>query len=118
MIMYQVCWPLGGNSYADYDEFICEVTEYNKRIAPDKDEWGPDEVVCNGPLRIQFEAMWKDEDDFLDVLVEGENKPVTMGRLLFSLHNESTGFFEDADHCFFEGLELVEEGTYWLRTGS
>jgi hypothetical protein len=118
MIMTQVCWTLGGNRFSDYSEFIRAVSEYNERIAPDDNEWQPDEVVSDGPIRIQFEAMWKDEDDLLDILVESDIKPVTMGRLLFALHNESAEFFNDTDHCYFEGLQPIEAGTFWLHTGS
>ena len=118
MIMTKVYWTLGGRRYADYDEFVRDVSEYNNRIDPDRNEWNPNLVICKGPACIRYEAMWKDEDEFLDVVVESTEKPVAMGWLLFVLHNESVDFFAGDDHCFFEGLHLVESGTYWLHTGS
>ena len=118
MLMQNIYWSLGGDQFSSYDEFVEEVRRYNQRVAPDSTTWNPDQIVCTGPVTIVYEALWKDEDNTLEVVVSTAKEPISMGQLLFTLHNESTEFFSGADHCFFEGLEEAKAEILWLRTGS
>jgi len=118
MLMQKVYWVLGGETFSSYNDFVQAVTRYNQQIAPDRSEWQPDRVVCQGPARIVYEALWKDEDDLLQVVVSTLAEPITMGQILFALHNQSAAFFQDTDQRFFEGLEAGQDGVLWLQVGS
>lgn len=118
MIMTDVYWLLGTHEYDSYDSFVDDVTEYNQQIAPEENGWDPDKVVCQGPLKITYEALWKDEDPLLEISITNNTAPVTMGELLFVLHNESVDFLFDADSVFFEGFDDEDPHLFVLQTGS
>lgn len=117
--MKRVFWSLGRRTYATYDDFVTAVSAHQQEIAPGKNDWAPEQIVAErGPITIVYEAMWKNEDDTLEIIVGDAHGPVTMGTLLFELNNQSREFFADADHRFFEGLSSSDGKTFRLRTGS
>jgi hypothetical protein len=116
--MTNVYWALGDKKYDAYDEFIAAVTDYNKMINPAKSRWAPNQEVSTGPIRVVYEAGWKDEDDTIALDVGEPGKALTMGRLLFTINNSTCAFFKDADKHFFEGLALVNGAEYRLMVGS
>jgi hypothetical protein len=118
MLMTNVFWTLGGKRIAAYDEFIRAVSEYNQKISAAKTAWKPSQVVATGPITVVYEAMWKDEDDTIEVKIGEPGKSLTMGEILFALNNETADLFEGADHRFFEGLSPVGGGKYELVVGS
>jgi len=113
-----VYWALGDKKYTTYQAFVAAVTEYNSAMAPGKHGWDPDQVVSLTPVKVVYEAMWKDEDDTIDLDIGMAGVPVTMGQLLFALNNATCDFFMDADSRYFEGLDWVSGATYQLRIGS
>ncbi len=117
-LMGNVCWSLGKKRYDAYDDFIAAVTDYNKQISPRKTGWRPNQVVATGPIRVVYEAMWKNEDDTIDLAVGEPGQGLTMGQLLFTLNNATFDFFKDSDKHFFEGLTLVGDAVYELWIGS
>jgi len=117
-LMTGVFWTLGGTRYDSYADFVAAVTDYNQAISPTKNKWAPNEAVALGPIRVVYEALWKDQDDKIALDVGEPGKSLTMGWLLFTLNNATCAFFEDADAHFFEGLVLVSGATYRLRVGS
>ncbi|MEJ5309942.1 MAG: tetratricopeptide repeat protein [Anaerolineae bacterium] len=117
-LMRDVYWVLGDKKYTTYQTFVAAVTEYNNAIAPGKHGWNPDEVVSLTPIKVVYEAMWKDEDDTIDLDIGIAGVPVTMGQLLFALNNATYDFFSDADSRYFEGLDWVKGTTYELLVGS
>jgi hypothetical protein len=117
-LMAYVYWVLGKKKYADYDGFIAAVSNYNKKINAAKSEWDPNQEIARGPLTVVYEALWKDEDDTIELDVGQSGQALTMGRLLFTLNNATVDFFADADKRFFEGLALIEGTTYELIVGS
>lgn len=116
--MRKVYWQQGIDKFSSLEDFVAEVELYNQAIAPELTEWNSKQVICTGPITIRYEALWKDEEDLLEVIVSTVEEPITMGQLLFRLHNESVEFFRDTDHCFFEGFEESQPGTLWLCIGS
>ena len=118
MLMTNVFWTLGGKRIAAYDEFIRAVSEYNQKISAAETAWTPNQVVATGPITVVYEAMWKDEDDTIEVKIGEPGKSLTMGEILFALNNETADLFEGADHRFFEGLSPVGGGKYELVVGS
>jgi hypothetical protein len=118
MLMTNVFWSLGGKKFAVYDEFIRVVSEYNQKISAAKTAWKPNHVVASGRITVVYEAMWKDEDDTIEVEIGESGKSLTMGKILFALNNETADFFKDADHRFFEGLSPVGGVKYELVIGS
>jgi hypothetical protein len=121
VLMRNMSWTFGRKKYEVYDDFIIAVTDYNNEIYQDIGEtssWNPGEEVSKHPIWVMYEAGWKDEDDTIRLEIGEENQSLTMGRLMFSLNNATYDFFEDANHCFFEGLELVNNNEYKLKTGS
>ncbi len=123
-LMQNVFWSLGSAKRKDsYDEFIAEVSRYNSELFTGLSKWNPDEIIFDGPrLRIVHLAFWKNADNRLEMIVEAKNgKSITMGEILFSIHNKSVGFFEGVS-AYFEGLTLTTSKdsvpTYTLWTGS
>ncbi len=109
-IMGKVYWSLGTKKYEQISDFIQEVTDYNEDISPGDNEWEPDKVVINQPkIIVGYHALWKDEDDILEITIEAKNKSnITMGELLFSIHNESAVFFSESSF-FFEGITKMKK---------
>jgi hypothetical protein len=118
MLMKNVFWTLGNDKTSSYDEFVEAVGEYNQSVAPDSTKWDPAQVVCKGPVSVVYVAPWKDEDDRIEMVVSTDERPITMGELLFTVHNESSDFFQDAPRRFFEGLSEMSPGTLKLHVGS
>jgi hypothetical protein len=121
VLMRNMSWTFGRKQYEVYDDFIIAVTDYNNEIYQDIGEtssWNPDEEISKYPIWVTYEAGWKDEDDTIRLEIGEENQPLMMGRLLFLLNNTTYDFFKDADCCFFEGLELVNDNEYELWMGS
>ncbi|HNT74428.1 MAG TPA: tetratricopeptide repeat protein [Anaerolineae bacterium] len=117
-LLTEVYWALGDRKYTTYQTFVDAVTEYNHAMAPGKHRWDPDQVVSLTPIKVVYEAFWKDADDTLDLDIGMAGVPVTMGQLLFALNNATCDFFMDADTRYFEGLNWVRGATYELRVGS
>lgn len=117
-IMKRVYWALGGETYATYDDFITAVTEYNNTIDPDGNEWDPDHIVSMDPIKVVYEASWKDENDSVDLSIGAPGTPVTMGRVLFTINNETYEFFRETDTHYFEGLAFMGGKRYELIVGS
>jgi hypothetical protein len=121
VLMRNIFWTLGRNKYKTYDDFIVAVRDYNKDICRDIgliSSWNPDEEISQQAILVVYEAGWKDEDDTISLEIGEENQVLTMGKFLFSLNNITYDFFKDANHCFFEGLELVNGNKYELWIGS
>ncbi len=123
VLMEKVYWRLHSAEKKDcYEEFVKEVTEHNNFIDKDND-WNPDEVICDAPkLRIIYGDFGKNKNGSLKVMVEAKNQQnITMGEALFSLHNQSVGFFADT-MAYFEGLKETtsKDGipTFLLWTGT
>jgi hypothetical protein len=111
----------GRQKYKIFDDFVIAVTDYNNEIYQEigqTSSWNPDEEVSKHSIRVVYTAGWRDEDDTITLEIREENQSLTMGRLLFSLNNATYDLFEDANHCFFEGLELLNNNEYRLKTGS
>lgn len=123
VLMERVYWRLHSGERKDsYEEFIAEVTDHNNFI--DKDNhWKPSEVICDAPkLRIIYGDFGKNKNGSLKVMVEAKNgQNITMGEVLFSLHNQSVGFFAGT-MAYFEGLRETasKDGvqTFLLWTGT
>lgn len=118
VLMNRTYWALGEETYAAYEDFVAAVTRYNDRIAPGKHGWNPGQVVAAGPIKVVYEALWKDEDDTIDLDIGRPGMPLTMGQILFALNNATCDFFRDADTRFFEGLAPLHEATFMLVVGS
>jgi hypothetical protein len=116
--MCNVYWTLGSKKYDTYEEFVVAVTEWNQLIDPGRSAWAPDQVVAQGPVTVSYEALWKDEDDTIELTIGEPGQTLTMGRLLFELHNATVAFFADADARYFEGLAQVDGKEYELLVGS
>ncbi len=117
-LMTEVYWVLGRRTYDAYDDFLAAVTDYNQRSRHANTAWNPHQEVSPVPIRVFYEAMWKNEDDTIDILIGEPDTPLTMGQLLFTLNNATYDFFKDADKHFFEGLVLVSGTHYRLMVGS
>jgi hypothetical protein len=118
ILMSNIYWGLGANTYDTYESFIAAVTEYNKAINPVKSKWAPNQEIAIGPIRVVYEAGWKDEDDTIELNIGEPGRALTMGMVLFTLNNRTYDFFKDADKHFFEGLELTNGAEYELMVGS
>jgi hypothetical protein len=117
-LMSDVYWALGTARYPSYEAFVAAASAYQEEIAPGRHGWNPDQVLATGPMTLVYEAGWKDEDDLLEVVVGEPGQPVTMGRVLYELNQQGFEFFEGADHHFFEGLTLEEDGVHQISIGS
>jgi hypothetical protein len=117
-VMGNVFWVLGKKQYESYDLFITAVTEYNNKIAPARNEWQPDREISPQPIRVFYEAMWKNEDDTISIDIGDNDRALTMGRLLFALNNLTSDFFKDADARYFEGFAILNNRNYELLVGS
>lgn len=117
-LMTNVYWVFGKKSYAAYEEFVAAVTAYNKKISATNSRWDPNLEIARGPIKVCYEALWKDEDDTIELVIGKPDTPLTMGQVLFELNNATVEFFQDADRRFFEGLTLIQGVEYELHTGS
>lgn len=116
-MMNDVHWRLGGEPYSDYLAFVQEVTRRNDEPTPHG--WIPDKIVCYGPLKVRYEIPWKESgEDLIEFIISTSNEPITVGVLLYRLHNGSAEFFAHEHHCFFEGLGDPVDGTAHLLIGS
>lgn len=108
ILMGKVYWSLGNKKYDSYNEFVKDVTDYNNNISSKGHEWNPEKIIINGPEIIaSYEALWKDEDDVLEIMIDAENKSgISMGEILFKINNQSIEFFSEASF-FFEGLRKI-----------
>ncbi len=118
LVMSKVRWVLGKKHYESYEQFVAAVTNYNNQIDPTKNEWQPDREISPQPIRVFYEAMWKNEDDTISIDLGENNRVLTMGRLLFDLNNLTFDFFKDADERYFEGLAVRQDRKYELIVGS
>jgi len=122
-IMGRIYWSLGNKKYESYTDFVREVTEYNNDISPGDHEWEPDKIVIDHPkIIVGYEALWKDEDDILEITIEGRNESaITMGEFLFTLTNESVDFFSESSF-FFEGISRIKNDSpipmYYILIGT
>lgn len=117
--MDQVYWTLGMKQYASYDTFVQAVEDHCDSCDPDGHKWDPDAYVCDGPVSVEYELVWKGPpDDFIYFPITDEKKPVTQGELLFHLNNNSYEYFRTDDHRQFEGLGAPINGRMYLVTGS
>ncbi|MCA9974853.1 MAG: hypothetical protein KC413_03860 [Anaerolineales bacterium] len=116
--MKQVYWALGSVVHATYAAFIAEVTQYNNMISPGRHEWNPDQIITTKPIRVVYEALWKDEDDTIDLNIGTPDTPLTMGQILFAINNETYDFFKETSPHYFEGLAFKGGNTYELVIGS
>jgi hypothetical protein len=117
-LMSNVYWALGQRKYTAYDDFVAAVTEYTKKISPGSSGWDPDKEISEVPITVSYEALWKDEDDTIEVVLGKPGKALTMAEALFTLNNATVEFFKDADHHFFEGLAARRGTDYELLVGS
>lgn len=115
--MTNVFWAFGGTSYSSYQDFETAVSLYQQQISPDTTQWNPSAVLAKGPIRVMYEAMWRNENDHLNIAIGEPGEDVTMGQILFALHNGSVDFF-DGDHRFFEGISEMKPSVYQLWIGS
>ena len=128
-LMHEVAWSFfGGELLEEQDDFEAQVSAYHEEVAA-SGSWRPSEVAINVPrIRIKYFGVGPDEpDEYVDYEVEllsADGRSFTNGELLFKLHNAVAGSLRDADHCYFEGLELIEPGVgggpplYEMRQGS
>jgi hypothetical protein len=117
-MMENISWSFGGRAYGDPDEFITAVTARNEHREPEHNAWDPSLVVADGPVRVSFEAMWRSENDLLDLIIGEPGVPLTMATLLREINNASVDFFKGVDESFFEGLKPLGDGVFLLRMGS
>lgn len=117
-LMSGVYWTLGSKKYDAYEAFVAAVAEWNQLINPDQSAWAPEQVITEGPVTVFYQALWKDEDNTIELTIGEPGQPLTMGRLLFKLHNATVAFFADADARYFEGLARVDDKEYELLVGS
>ncbi|MCG8575499.1 MAG: hypothetical protein MI810_11490 [Flavobacteriales bacterium] len=116
-----VYWSFG-TSYDTYENFVKAVDDYNKDMGESK--WNAHQIVSSHKkIKVNFEAIWKDEDDFVEVTIEASDPAgIKMGEILYKINQESLKIFEGADATFFEGLheEGEEDGVpiYDMWTGS
>jgi len=109
-VLEDVFWAFRGNRFDDHAEFTTQVQEYQRRIRGE-DSWRPDETVMPAPrVRVEYFGIASaDDDEYQDFtldLVADDGRAFTAGELLLKLHNEVVERLRDADHQYFEGLEL------------
>ena len=125
----EVAWSFsGGAPLAEQDTFEARVAAYQERVGA-SGNWRPFEVAIGVPrIRVRYFGVDHEEpDEYADYEVElpsASGESFTNGELLFKLHNAVVGSLRDAEHCYFEGLELNEPGAgdrpplYEMRQGS
>lgn len=128
-LMPEVAWSFfGGEPSGEQDDFEARVSAYQEEVGA-SGSWRPSEVAINAPrLRVRYFGVDPDEpDEYADYEVEllsANGAAFTNGELLFKLHNAVAGSLREADHCYFEGLELIDPGAgdrpplYEMRQGS
>ena len=110
ILMQKVYWVFGRNTYGSYDDFIKEVDDYNNKLSS-KHEWAHNKIAINhcNKIKLIYCAMWKSENNILEVVIEGKYKSfITMGEILFKLNNESINFFQETNNIFFGGISKSE----------
>lgn len=117
-LMSNISWVLGRKEYATYEDFIGAVTDYNKKLNAQGSMWDPNHEVAIGPIKVVYEALWKDDDDTIEVEIGETGTKLTMGQILYQLNNATYEFFKDADQRFFEGLAAMKGAEYELLIGS
>jgi hypothetical protein len=112
--------------YEDQSIFTARVTEHGRRvIQPGPYDWAPDAVAIRTPrLRVKYFGADPEDDfeyaNYEVTLASSDGREFTNRELLFKLHNAVVRQLRTVDHCYFEGLELVDTASpiYEMQQGS
>lgn len=115
-LLPDVIWRFWQESpYDDQTTFAARVTKWGRNVAADPSyDWEPDAVAIRAPrLRIKyFGANAQDDFEYADyevTLASGDGRAFTNAELFFRLHNAVVQHLHGVDHCYFEGLKLVDD---------
>lgn len=134
-------WSFSTPKFDNYQNFLIEVEGYNKEITKEMGLLNPLRVLNwynrkklehdTGfqKMKLTYEySVEKPNGDWIDrentIEIETIAESLTIGEILYHLHNRARDHLADQDHSFFEGLELMEgestENTpkYYVLLGS
>ena len=113
-VMSGVFWSFHEPRYPDLAAFVEAAAEYNAEM---NGTWEPDLVVVPvATIRVACDAGGADA-----VTLSTSQRGFTVAELLYQLHTRLHRSLAEADHHFFEGLELDDETTpplYIVMLGS
>lgn len=113
-VLGEIRWRLGRSPCSNPAEFSEEVRQYQIEITGE-DTWRPTACVIPRPrVQILYSVPERGEQVECSVTLESDNGTwFTAAELLFKLHNATAESLRGADHCFFEGLGLLERTEGW-----
>ena len=106
-LLSEVHWGFYGGRRPCQEEFIQEVTEYNKEL---NKEWNPNDTVLNYPNVTILYSYWNTKRNNVEEksfdLAASNQSGFTAGELMYKIHNQVVDRLENEDFRFFEGLTL------------
>jgi hypothetical protein len=112
-LMHGIAWSFFGREPVEEQHALeALVAAYQIELGA-TDRWRPSDVAIEVPrIRVRYFGVNPDDpDEYTDYEAElssANGQSFTNGELLFKLHNRVVGHLRDADHCYFEGMRLVE----------
>ena len=118
-LMTGIYWRFLGGQYNSQDEFIRNVTEYNKELG--KKKWNSEKtVLASSKVSILYSYWDYEVDEEIEEVFELEAKNetgFTAGELLYKVHNQIVDKMENELHQSFEGFLLGENESHQLLGG-
>jgi len=109
-LLLDVYWAFRCEPYPTREAFVRAVREYLKDIGGETASWRPKQIVLQaGRVGVCYGANDTQETGRTFELTAENQKHFTMGELLHKIHNSVVNELRSEDHCFFEGLDLVDE---------
>jgi hypothetical protein len=114
-VLSEVRWRLGRPPIADPAAFSEQVRQYQIENTGEDIWWRPAACVIPRPkVQVIYSVPERGAPVERSVTLEADNGAwFTAGELLFKLHNATAEGLRGADHCFFEGLGLLERTEGW-----
>ena len=125
-VLFGLAWRFDGAPYEDREAFERAVGTAQEEVG--EGSWQPEAVVIRrGTIRVAYSSTDPEVPyDYVPRRLEvrsADGRSFTAGELLLQLHNAVVAELRDADHRYFEGLELTGLGDdgvaqYEVRQGS
>jgi hypothetical protein len=112
-ILPDVAWSFRQALPENYSAFLFELNQYAKEIGAALREVELSSKLPFSFVDIRYEygvqsptGVW---DDVVKILRLRPSEAMTRGELLYEIHRACHAFLKDQDHCYYEGLWLLNE---------
>lgn len=108
-LLADIPWVLNDTAFDSVEALVKAVSEYYAELEMEED-WEPGKTAIDATTLTIITEDHDDEEFSFEVKRDGQS--FSNGELLFKVHNGFAQLIKDGvelgDHCFFEGLSLVD----------